>query len=231
MCGGTRCVTMVGVLFVFATTGGCGGPGASGSTAAFRLVPELPPGAAPERKETLEEALSEIRRATERFRDVEVAEAEGYIRDPMNLCVTAPMEGLPAQLGAMGIHFFRPDLLGITVTEPRIDGRGTHTDFARPGVLIYEPRPDGSLELVAVESFVFQEAWKAAGHTEPPSFHGFQYYPMTDNPRTPDVDEAHMFEPHYELHVWLYRENPTGMFMEFNPAVTCEHHREGATGS
>ena len=77
--------------------------------------------------------LAEVRAATERFRDVNVALAEGYVRDPMNLCDTAPMMGRPAALGAMGIHFFRPDLLGITgPPNPRVDGDGTHTDFRRP---------------------------------------------------------------------------------------------------
>ena len=51
-----------------------------------------------------EPTLSEVRRLTERFRDVNVALAEGYIRDPANLCDTATMMGRPASLGAMGIH-------------------------------------------------------------------------------------------------------------------------------
>jgi hypothetical protein len=37
-------------------------------------------------------------------------------------------------------------------------------------------------------------------------------------------DEAHGFMPHYDQHVWLFRENPSGNLMPFNPAVTCEHH-------
>ena len=56
--------------------------------------------------------LAAVRAAAERFRDVNVALAEGYVRDPLNLCDTAAMMGRPAELGAMGIHFFRPDLLG-----------------------------------------------------------------------------------------------------------------------
>jgi hypothetical protein len=46
---------------------------------------------------------------------------------------------------------------------------------------------------------------------------------MQDDPATA-VDEAHMFEPHYDLHVWLYRENPRGLFAQFNPNATCQHH-------
>lgn len=175
-----------------------------------------------------EPTLDEVRQATERFRDVDVALAEGYIRDPMNLCDTAQMMGRPATLGAMGIHYFRPDLLGISAPpSPRINGTGTHTDFRMPSILIYEPQADGSLHLVAVENLVFAAAWRAAGHTDPPSFHGAAWDLMIDDPNTP-TDEAHMFEPHFDRHVWLYRENPNGVFAQFNPAVSCAHHT-GAT--
>jgi len=54
-------------------------------------------------------------------------------------------------------------------------------------------------------------------------FHGVPYDTMQDDPATA-TDEAHMFEPHYDRHVWLYRENPNGVFKPFNPAVSCAHH-------
>jgi hypothetical protein len=170
-----------------------------------------------------EPTLDEVRRATERFRDVNVALAEGYVRDPMNACETGEHMGLPAGTGAMGIHYARFDLLEITAAEPRVDGTGTHVDFLQPAVLLYEPQADGSLELVGVENLVFMEAWYAAGNTAPPSFHGVAWDRMVDDPAT-EVDEAHMFTPHYDRHVWIYRENPNGVFTPFNPAVTCEHH-------
>jgi hypothetical protein len=171
--------------------------------------------------------IAQIRAATERFKDVRVALAEGFMPDPANMCVTAEMEGQPAERGVMGIHYFRPDLLGITGTTPRVAGTGTHTDFMNPGVLVYEPQADGSLELVAVENLVFEKGWKAAGNAEPPSFAGHPYVHMVDDPSTP-VDEAHGFEPHYELHAWVSRENPNGPFVPFNPTATCEHHQHTA---
>ena len=178
-------------------------------------------GPAPDRGEP---TLDEVRRATERFRDVNVALAEGYIRDPSNLCDTADMMGRPASLGAMGIHYFRPDLLGITKPPaPRVDGTGTHTDFRKPAILIYEPQADGSAQLVAVENLVFAKAWRATGRTTPPTFHGVPYDSMIDDPATA-LDEAHMFEPHFDRHVWLFRDNPNGMFAQFNPNVTCANH-------
>ena len=172
-----------------------------------------------------EPTLEEVRAAAARFQDVKVALAEGYVRDPMDLCDTADMMGRPAGLGAMGIHYFRPDLLGISgPPDPRVNGSGTHTDFRKPAILIYEPQADGSVKLVAVENLVFQKAWHAAGHKSPPSFQGVPYDTMSDDPSTP-IDEAHMFEPHYDRHVWLYRDNPAGMFAQFNTNVTCSQHK------
>lgn len=171
-----------------------------------------------------EPTLAEVRTATERFQDVNVALAEGYIRDPFDLCDTAEMMGRPAELGAMGVHYFRPDLLGVTAPpSPRVNGAGTHTDFRNPAILIYEPQADGRMELVAVENLTFIAPWEASGRTDPPTFHGLAYDRMADDPAT-HIDEAHMFWPHYDRHVWIYRDNPNGVFAPFNPAVTCAHH-------
>ena len=175
-----------------------------------------------------EPTLEQVRAATERFRDVKVALAEGYILEPTKTCETADMMGRPASDGAMGLHFLRPDLLGISgPPNPRVDGTGTHTDFLKPGVLIYEPQADGSLALVAVENLVFAKSWKDAGHARPPSFQGVEFDLMKDDPATP-LDEAHGFAPHYDRHVWLYRANPNGMFTPFNPAVSCAHYKSSA---
>jgi hypothetical protein len=188
----------------------------AGAVRAFGHEPTPGPG---------EPTLAEVRQATERFRDVKVALAEGYIRDPFDLCDSAAMMGRPASLGAMGIHYFRPDLLGITdPPSPRVNGAGMHTDFRQPAILIYEPKEDGGLELVAVENLVFAAAWRAAGHSAPPTFHGVPYDSMADDPAT-TIDEAHMFEPHFDRHVWIYRDNPNGVFTPFNPAVSCANHR------
>lgn len=47
---------------------------------------------------------------------------------------------------------------------------------------------------------------------------------MADDPATL-LDEAHVFEPHYDRHVWPYRANPAGIFTAFNPAVSGAHHK------
>lgn len=166
--------------------------------------------------------LDQLRELTAKYKDISVALEEGYIA-PDNNCVSAAAEGLPAELGAMGIHYIHPALLEITGTEPRVDGMSTHTDWMRPSVLIYEPQADGSLELVAVENLVFEKAWEASGKTEELVLNGRGWDHMADDPATPG-DEAHGFMPHFDQHVWLYRENPMGDLMPFNPNVTCEHH-------
>lgn len=38
-----------------------------------------------------------------------------------------------------------------------------------------------------------------------------------------------MFEPHFDRHVWIYRENPNGVFTPLNPAVSCVNHRSANT--
>jgi hypothetical protein len=203
---------------------------ALGACTQSEAAEQAPPPPAPS-SPPAQPSLEEVRALTERFRDVNVALAEGYQRDPLDLCDTAEMMGQPAEYGVMGIHFARPDLLGITgPPNPRVTGTGTHTDFRQPSILIYEPQADGSLKLVAVENLVFVEAWEAAGNRGRPSFQGREFDLMADDPLTA-VDEAHHFEPHYDLHVWLYRENPRGMFAQFNPNATCRYHTQPTSHS
>lgn len=169
--------------------------------------------------------LDELHAISEKYRDVNVALADGYIRDPANHCITAASVGYPAELGAMGIHYLHPAFLDITGDKPRVDGTGTHTDFRRPAILIYEPQADGSLVLVAIENLVFEDAWHAAGHAEAPMINGRHWDHMIDHEDTP-ADEAHDFMPHFDQHVWLHRDNPAGTLEPFNVNVTCEHHQK-----
>jgi hypothetical protein len=184
---------------------------------------EAPASAAPALTPVQEAFVSDLRRATAKYADVAVAEAEGFMRDPANHCVTAELMGHPAAMGAMGVHYFRPDLLGITDPAPPISGADGVIDAALPEILVYEPQADGSMQLVAAEYLVFQDAWAAAGNTTPPVLAEQEFFAMADDPATP-LDEAHDFAPHHELHVWTGRDNPAGAFAEFNPTVTCAHH-------
>lgn len=168
--------------------------------------------------------VAAVRAATEKYQDVNVALADGYVPDPSGHCVDAAAEGLPPEWGAMGIHYLNPAVLQLTASEPRVDGNSTHTDFMAPAILLYEPQADGSLVLVGVENLVFQDAWKKTGNTTAPVFAGRSWDTMADDPNT-TADEAHGFAPHFDQHVWAFRENPSGALMPFNPNVSCEHQK------
>ena len=94
-------------------------------------------------------------------------------------------------------------------------------DPERPELLVYEPK-DGQLHLVAVEYIVFAEAWDET-HSAPPSLLGqlFHYY---------DSPNRFGLPAFYELHVWAWRQNPKGAFVDWNPRVSCEEFTpEGLT--
>lgn len=174
-----------------------------------------------------EPTLAEVKAGAERYRDVKNAIADGYTTD--NKCVTAAMLGFPAVNGDMGLHYVRRDLLGLPAKPGgpgRVSGTGTYTDFAKPAMLVYEPQADGSMELVAVENLVFAAEWHKS-RDKPPQFRGVNYLLLRDDPAT-KLDEAHNFEPHYELHLWVFRDNPKGMYAPFNPAITCRNHKAPA---
>lgn len=168
--------------------------------------------------------VAAVRAAAEKYQDVNVALADGYVPDPSGHCVDAAAEGLPPEWGAMGIHYLNPAVLQMTASEPRVDGNSTHTDFMAPAILLYEPQADGSLVLVGVENLVFQDAWKKAGNATAPVFAGRTWDTMADVPNTA-ADEAHGFAPHFDQHVWAFRENPSGALMPFNPNVSCEQQK------
>ena len=155
-------------------------------------------------------AIDAVRRATIRYRDPAVAIADGYVNEKM--CVAMPGEG------AMGIHFIHPKRMGMHMENGRIAGTDVLIEPEKPEILIYEPQKDGRLELVAVEWYTSQKAWGSRAH---PTIFGVPFNTMADDPSTPDVDEGHGFTPHFDLHFWIYRENPKGTFAQWNPNVTC----------
>lgn len=169
--------------------------------------------------------IEKVRQATTKYNDINVALAEGYVPAPPGDCVTADKEGLPAAWGGMGIHYINPKFLKITGVEPKVSGKSTHTDFMKPAILLYEPRADGSMELVGVENLVFLSAWKMAGNQAAPTFAGRSYDTMADDAGT-EHDEAHNFEPHHDQHVYFKKmSNPADQLNPFSPGVTCEHFK------
>jgi hypothetical protein len=141
-----------------------------------------------------------VRQATTDFKDVEAAKSAGY--GLFHGCVSGPQEG------AMGIHFVNGDLVG--------DGE---IDALQPEALIYELTNKG-LQLVGVEYVVIAEAWDA-NHETPPSLMGqvFHYVGAPNRYKIPAF---------YELHVWAWKQNPSGMFTDWNPKVSCEQYAADA---
>jgi hypothetical protein len=174
--------------------------------------------------QSADEQIAAARAASEKYSDVNVALAEGFVRDPSGLCISAAEAGLPPEMGAMGVHYLNIAALKMDGSGPRADGAGTNTDFTKPSILLYEPQEDGSLELVGIENLVFKKAWSGMGNDAPPSFADMMWDSMADDTATAG-DEAHGFAPHYDLHVWTVRENPMGISVPFNPAVSCEFQK------
>ncbi len=137
-----------------------------------------------------------VRQSTERFKDVHVAENEGYAL--MFGCVTGP------DAGAMGLHYVNGNLLSLNELDP-----------TRPQIVIYEPRADGSLRLIGADFIVFADAWDKKNQG-PPQLMGqlFHYFESPNRFGLP---------PFYTLHVWAWKDNPNGAFVNWHPNVSCQH--------
>lgn len=86
-------------------------------------------------------------------------------------------------------------------------------DARQPEALIYEAR-HGRLRLVGVEFVIIAEVWDTDNEA-PPALLG-QSFHFTDSPNRFGLP------PFYSLHVWAWRNNPHGMFVNWNPRVSCE---------
>lgn len=164
-----------------------------------------------------DQALQQLARELEPYKNVNHALSNGYRR------ANPHCESSPA--GAMGIHYVRGDLLGLPPGPPvpgqRMDGTGTYTGVNPPAILLYvdDAAVTGGKRLVGIELLVFAAAWNAANN-HPPMYRGREYNYMADDPNT-TADEAHNFTPHYDLHIWLFEHNPSGLYAQWNPALSC----------
>lgn len=139
--------------------------------------------------------VRDVRKATRQFLDVNNAGPAGY--GPAFGCVSGPDHG------AMGIHYVNGTLVG--------DGQ---IKLEYPEALIYEP-VGNARRLVGVEYIVDAATWLAANNNNPPSLDG-QDFQFVGAPNRFGLD------PFFELHVWAWRDNPQGAFVDWNNAVTCE---------
>jgi hypothetical protein len=127
--------------------------------------------------------------------NINQAIAAGYVQTPF--CVSGPQEG------AMGIHFVKTSLFDgqLSVTEPE--------------ALVYEPKRNGQLELVAIEYITPFTAWHGshAPGVQPDLMGHLCHYVSGPNRYGADA--------FYELHVWAWKNNPSGEFADWNPNVVC----------
>lgn len=98
-------------------------------------------------------------------------------------------------VGAMGYHYINVGLL----MDPAVDPR-------TPESLVYAPGPNGQRHLAAVEWIV----------------------PYTLSPREGPAPTVMGHALHHNdalgvwvLHAWVFKHNPSGMFEDWNPQVTC----------
>jgi hypothetical protein len=138
--------------------------------------------------------VSLVRVATQQFTDVNAATAANY--QPLFGCVSGPDQG------AMGVHYINLTLYA-----------AGQIDSSKPEALIYEPS-NGGLKLVGVEYIVDAATW-SKNNTSPPMLEG-QAFQFVSSPN------RYGLPAFYELHVWAWRDNPNGAFVDWNTKVSCE---------
>ena len=145
--------------------------------------------------------LAAVRAATAKFHQLSAAERAGY--GVFYVCTDQPGQG------AMGQHYVKGDLVGDGAINP-----------LTPEALVYEPMPGGQLRLVGVEYVVFKADWDK-NHSSPPQLFNHTFFTILAGNRygLPDF---------YELHAWIWRPNPSGMFENWNPKVTCRGNGDPA---
>ena len=97
--------------------------------------------------------------------------------------------------GGMGYHYGNPKLIDGSV---RAD---------EPELLLYAPEKDGGMRLEAVEYIVPLGAWTAP---KPPRLFNHDFA----------VNSTFGV---WALHAWAWDNNPSGMFADWNPRVSCEN--------
>ena len=146
--------------------------------------------------------LQIVKSSTVRFKGVSAAEAEGY-----HLafgCVTGP------DAGAMGLHYVKMPL----VVDPPMMPNG-EPDPTQPQIVIYEPLPDGGLHLIGADYLILADPRdKAHPQQGAPQMMGqlFHYFEAPNRFGLPAF---------YTLHVWAWKENPNGAFVNWHPNVSC----------
>ena len=138
--------------------------------------------------------VADTRQETAGFRDFEGIEAAGYSK--FLDCFQNK------DIGGMGQHYVNGEFAGDDILDPM-----------KPEALVYEPAEDGQMNLVAFEYLVFADTWDPDNTgREAPELFDQPFHLITTVPNTP---------PFWALHLWLWTDNPDGLFSDFNPIVFC----------
>jgi hypothetical protein len=144
------------------------------------------------------DAIQQARQATARFNSTVQAEKAGYGPFPPGVPLHECIMALDAT-GGMGFHWVNGALLDDELHP------------ASPEVLVYAPKANGGLELVALEYVIFDSAVPAG--TTPRIF-------GRDLTFVPDGNRYEI-PAFWQRHIWLYDRNPAGLFNDFNPTISC----------
>jgi hypothetical protein len=146
--------------------------------------------------------LAAVKASLAKYTDVTAAVRDGYLSTVGCIDFTRGAQDGTVSYppGAMGVH-----LLNMANVGPKLDP-------AKPQILIYEP-VDGKLRLAAAEWFM---PVQLAGGKAPAIFGQTLAGPM--NGHYPVMPKSLR---HYDLHVWLWKPNPKGVFTSTNTAITC----------
>ena len=169
-----------------------------GAVIAASFMPAVVHAQATAKTAKLTPALLATRTALDKYKDPMVAVRDGYFSTVA--CIEfhggGPSTSMEYKPGAMGVHFLNLGLVG-----PKLDS-------TKPQVLLYEPVGD-KLVLVGAEWFVPAATGQDAADDLRPQAHGA-------DGRAP-ADHAGRLH-HWDLHVWLWKDNPNGMFSATNSA-------------
>jgi hypothetical protein len=135
--------------------------------------------------------LETVRAALSKYEDPIVAVRSGYL---------STLGCVEYANGGMGVHFLNRGNIG-PVPDP-----------LKPQLLLYEPDGD-KLRLVAAEWLIPL----ATGIKDRPTLFGQSFDGPMEGHKPLIPAELH----HYDLHVWLFKPNPDGLFKAMNPTVTC----------
>ena len=143
------------------------------------------------------ELVQIVKNATKQYEDVNNATAAGY--GAFLGCVSG------TDHGAMGVHYVNGTLIA-----------NNQLDATQPQALIYEPMPGGKFRLVGAEFIVYAAPWLAANNNVPPALDG-QVFNYVGSPNRFNIDAF------FELHVWAWKDNPLGSYVDWNNDVTCKN--------